>query len=1471
MPLTPILKRSLRRLGYAAVLVIVLLAGAFGLLQTPIGQDWAARTLAGTISGSGFSIVVRDLEGTLPFDMRARRIEIADDRGTWLSLDGTHLQIAAGDLLRGRLRIGELTVRKIDVARLPQPAAADQPAPLSERLRLPRAPVAVALDRLSIERLALGPDILGETAEAAITGRAVIGEDSTEVMLDLHRIDGIPGSLAIELRQRGIDPALSLRLEASEPTGLLLGRLLNRSDRPPLLASLSGEGTLEDWRGRFEASAGQLARLSGGVTISGGRETVVAVAGTAAIGPLLPPGAAVLAGDSMPVMARVKIGDDGAIAIDGLSVDMAAGTLNLDLAFTGPERAISAHLRASLRDLAAASALAGQPMRGSGVLDATISGTEDRPTARIDLTGEAIGVGASAAEQAEAQATIRWSSDAPGSAARIEIAASGRLRGIAVPEGFPREFGRDLQWSLSARAAPDASAVEIIGLTARGAGIDLAGNGKTGRFGQDLDGKLRIAIGDIRPLTGVFGRQIEGAVTLDANVQHDSAGLIRATVDGSIGRLNSGVPIIDALAGSTIAITGSAERDGGGGTLRLDRLTLAGSGLSAAAAGSFDPGTGQLGATLDADIRDLEPAGKALGTRLSGQLSGHLAVEGTLDQPRLLARLEGRDVAAGGVALDRVRLKAAVADALKPRAAISGDFRAGGLDGTLSLEAEQNASELGLRRIQLKAGGSVLEADLRFDFGTLLARGTAKAHMLDLAPWSRLVGTPLAGKFDATAVLDARTGQSLDLTLNGDRLALGGGGGRMTLGHIAASARLNDLLSMPFGTGRVALSQANFPPGGLSTATVTFDSPRPGRFAFGADAKGRLIDPLTIALDGAGEISAGGAVEIRVSRLTGALGADRFQLTRPLTLAKRGGDLALSGLALGIGSGQVSGNAARRNASLSADLAIRNLSLVPAARLAGYWDVGGTLSGDLSLSGTAAAPQGRFALSGRELRFAVPQKQRLPTLGLDLAGTWNGRELALNGRVSGLKGDRLELNGSAPLVLTPSMALAVPPQGRLALRLQGAGEISNLADLLPLGEDRAAGRFALDAAIDGTPAVPAARGQLTITDGRYENFASGAVLTKIRLEVAGDRDRLTVREFSASDAATGTIAAHGSVNLAGSASADVSATLKDFRVVARDDALLAASGTVAMTGPVASPKIIARLTADNGDLSIPDHLPSSVTRLPVVEVNSRNARRAATVPTKPSQPAVPASLDIRVAVPGRVFVRGRGLDSEWRGQLTVTGTSDAPRIAGSLEVTRGTFEILGKTFKVVRGHIGFDGSRAIDPTLDIAAEISAADITAQVLVSGPASSPKIAITSVPVVPQDEILSRVLFNRAVGQITAAEGIQVAQAAATLAGGGPGVLDRLRGRLGLDRLVFGSAPSGTASSNLNPASGGNAASGTAISGGKYVTEGVYVGAAQGLTPQSSKVIVEIEVRPRVTVQGDFSQSGGSGIGLNYKYDY
>jgi translocation and assembly module TamB len=131
---------------------------------------------------------------------------------------------------------------------------------------------------------------------------------------------------------------------------------------------------------------------------------------------------------------------------------------------------------------------------------------------------------------------------------------------------------------------------------------------------------------------------------------------------------------------------------------------------------------------------------------------------------------------------------------------------------------------------------------------------------------------------------------------------------------------------------------------------------------------------------------------------------------------------------------------------------------------------------------------------------------------------------------------------------------------------------------------------------------------------------------------------------------------------------------------------------------------------------------------------------------------------------------------------------------------------------------------------------------------------------------------VLFNRGVGQLTAGEGLQLAGAAATLAGGGPGVLDRLRGGLGLDWFRLGSGPTGPASSTLNPrAASGGGARGTALSAGKYIAPGVSIGVSQGLSPPTSKVTVEIELRPHLTVQGEAGQSGSTGIGLNYNYDY
>src|SRR5262249_20729650 len=154
--------------------------------------------------------------------------------------------------------------------------------------------------------------------------------------------------------------------------------------------------------------------------------------------------------------------------------------------------------------------------------------------------------------------------------------------------------------------------------------------------------------------------------------------------------------------------------------------------------------------------------------------------------------------------------------------------------------------------------------------------------------------------------------------------------------------------------------------------------------------------------------------------------------------------------------------------------------------------------------------------------------------------------------------------------------------------------------------------------------------------------------------------------------------------------------------------------------------------------------------------------------------------------------------------------------------------------------------------------------------------PTLKITSQPELPQDEVLARVLFGRGVGQLSPAQGVQLAQAAATLAGGGPGILDKVRGKLGLGRFDIGAQgqaprPTGWSATTSSQAGAPSATGNTAPSAGKYVADGVYVGVDQTVSGQS-KAKVEVEVRPNLTLETDSGgQSGGQGIGLNWKMDY
>ena len=224
-------------------------------------------------------------------------------------------------------------------------------------------------------------------------------------------------------------------------------------------------------------------------------------------------------------------------------------------------------------------------------------------------------------------------------------------------------------------------------------------------------------------------------------------------------------------------------------------------------------------------------------------------------------------------------------------------------------------------------------------------------------------------------------------------------------------------------------------------------------------------------------------------------------------------------------------------------------------------------------------------------------------------------------------------------------------------------------------------------------------------------------------------------------------------------------------------------------------------------------------------------------------------------IPSKTFVRGRGLESEWRGNLTVKGDATAPVVLGSLRVHRGFFDFLDKRFQLRQGTLDFYGASPPLPRISLEAAAAGLDMTAVLRVTGPVDAIKITLDSEPSMPQDEVLARLLFDKKLEEISAVQAIQLAAAVRTLTSGGTSLLGRTRGALGLDTLDVGGSESGGAS----------------VKAGKYLSENVYLEVESGITDASSKVRVEMDLTPQISVETQVDQDSNSAFGINWKFDY
>ncbi len=1421
----------------ALLLVAILVAGGAITLraQTPAeDQGVLAGFLSRLLSTPTSRVTIGGVEGALSSDAVIRDVAIADDQGTFLTIDRIRLVWRRAALLQRRIEVQRLEIGRITLARRPVARTGEpEPGPL-----LPELPLALAVDAFTLGELVLGEPVLGGEVRLSARGSASLGAPSQglSAALEVRRRDA-PGTADLSLSFVPVGQRLTIRLSADEPAGGVLARLAQIPGTPPVRLELAGAGVLDDFtanlafEGGPETDARGTARLA---RVGGERALTLDLA--ARVAPLLP-------GVVQPIFAGVTrlSGDLGFLDAGGLQLR------NLRLAAPLAELVVNGSLAADRR-LDVTVAARAVPNRGGSteagrgrldrlVFDASARGPLDSPRIEglLDLAGLVTPEGSLAALSGRFDVTPLG-----GASQRFRFSANAEARGLAPADpGLDAALGRDIRLALRGEADEAGVArfdeARIISPT-----LSLAFEG---RLAQTLiDGRASIAIARLAAFSRLTGLELDGRASLDATLAgNPSTRVLSAALTGRSQALKLGDARLERLLGEAPRFDGRiASADDG---LSVSGLTLIGAAAQARLEGRLGAQDVALDAT--ADLFDL----RVLDARLAGRASAAARLTGARADPSLTLALSAAEATALGRPVRDLALSlTANSIASAPRAVLSGGGRIGGkplrLDARVDANGPPGASGWRVEQLAATLGSVSLNAVGRLTADGYL-EGDARLAAADLDDVSALALTPLAGRIEATITARASAPRQ-DFTLKATSTGLAAAGLRAAT--VRSDITALDLYARPVLRGEI---RANGVVSGalvLDTVSLLATDGGDGQSAIVLDGRG---GGFTLA--GAARVRPGEPTAILFERFRAARAGRVLTLAAPATVLLSDGGVRTAGLTLDLAGGRiaVAGSAGR---ALDLTATLRSVPLAAADAVAPGLGAAGVADGEIRLGGPAAAPTGSFDLNLRNASLAATREAGLPPLAVTGRGTLSAGTTNLTVRIAGGRTIDLSVTGSVGLSADP----------RLDLRLAGTIDAGLANRRLGPGQ-RVAGRVAVDATIGGTRGQPRLGGGATITGGSFSDALGGVAIEGIEGRINGTGDTILIERLVGRPRGGGSLALAGRIatDPGRSFPADLRLTAREARLLDSGLARLVADADVTVTGPLAtSPRIAGRIAVASLDVRVPERLGGASEPLrdarhvaPPPQTRARLAQAARTARPAGRRAAPPfrATLDLSVDAPGRIFVRGRGIDAELGGSLRLGGTTLAPTATGAFDLRRGRLTILTQRLDFSRGRLTFGGAGFI-PELDFAAETRAGDVTARVTVTGPADQPAFAFSSSPALPEDEVLSRLLFQRAAGGLSPLQALQLAQAAAQLSGGGPDAFEEVRRALGVDDL------------DVNFANGG-----ATVGVSRAIGNRARLNLRAGTRPENTGVGVDIDLTRRLRLQSEIGPDGRASVGVGIEQEY
>jgi autotransporter translocation and assembly factor TamB len=347
----------------------------------------------------------------------------------------------------------------------------------------------------------------------------------------------------------------------------------------------------------------------------------------------------------------------------------------------------------------------------------------------------------------------------------------------------------------------------------------------------------------------------------------------------------------------------------------------------------------------------------------------------------------------------------------------------------------------------------------------------------------------------------------------------------------------------------------------------------------------------------------------------------------------------------------------------------------------------------------------------------------------------------------------------------------------------------------------------------------------------------------------------------------------------------------DFKVLGNKVGDVHMRSNLEITGNLAAPDVRGDLGVSTGKLDLDELMALAGASPYATQETEYQTPAAGAAETKSAATTAPLSgydaltVDVGLSVPNDFIVKASNLQSPGApiglGALNVTiggdlratkSPGDVVRVRGSVNTVRGTYDFQGRRFDIMRdGSVRFEGLDELNPTLDLRAQRIIQGVAALVNVRGTLDKPQIVLSSTPPLEQADILSLIVFNQPMNQVSEGQQISLASRAESMAAGAATsqIAQSIGNALGLDTLEI----------NLAPETGG----GPQVTLGQQVGQNLYVKVQQGVGDQSStNLILEYElaswlrfqtnvVQGAATEQTLFQRAQSTGADLLFVFSY